>query len=260
MLSHIALGEIIDESLVIGILARIKDILIREDNIVSVKSPVMICGDIHGQLEDLLKLFRVALEGIGVAAVKDINWVFMGDFVHRGQFSLNKFLLLALHKLANPTGFFVLHGNHDSRMVAQQYGFQQEILKNYSDTALWMKCMEVFDCLPKAAMTDEDILSMHGGLWPELIKPQTLLMINRKQEIPENGLLTDVTWSDPEEWKIPWVKNTTGAGWLFGRDQTQQFCWLNAIRLITRSYQLVQTGFRWYYDEPDRPACLINVW
>jgi diadenosine tetraphosphatase ApaH/serine/threonine PP2A family protein phosphatase len=252
-------GEIIGELIVNKVFDLLIDVLIREDNIVEVQTPVVICGDIHGQYEDLKKLFREALTGIGTSP-KDTQFIFMGDYVDRGKFSLNTFLLLASYKIENPHSFFLLRGNHESRQVTQQYGFQNEILGNYGHTGLWMKCMDVFDLLPIAALTDRRVFSLHGGLSPHLPLVQDLLTINRRKEIPDSGLLADLTWSDPDERNVIFRPNGRGAGCIFGRGPTEQFCHINGLDFITRSHQVVQTGFKWFFSDVKSPGKLINVW
>jgi diadenosine tetraphosphatase ApaH/serine/threonine PP2A family protein phosphatase len=254
-------GEIIEEVLVQQVLDQLIDILLTEMNVVTVQSPVIICGDIHGQYEDLIKLFRTALQDSGANTVRDRRWIFMGDYVDRGRFSVNTFLLLATHKLENPQSFFLLRGNHESRMPTMQYGFMNEIVKNYSHTGVWTKFMEVFDLLPIAALTDNNVFSIHGGLSPELTFVSDVQRVNRRKEIPETGLIADLTWSDPDESRnLEWKENTRGAGWIFGRQPTERFCWINGLQLITRSHQLVQVGFKWYFERPETQGSLINVW
>jgi serine/threonine-protein phosphatase 4 catalytic subunit len=105
---------------------------------------VVISGNIHGHLEDLTKLFTVALRDTDATAARDLNWLFIGCYVDHGRFSLNTFLLLARHQLGHPTGFFLLRLSHQSPWASPMCGFLEEIL-------------EVFDLLPLAALTDDDI-------------------------------------------------------------------------------------------------------
>jgi diadenosine tetraphosphatase ApaH/serine/threonine PP2A family protein phosphatase len=94
--------------------------------------------------------------------------------------------------------------------------------------------MDVFDLLPIAALTDNDVLSMHGGLSPRLCLVSDIMRTKRRKEIPEAGLLADLTWSDPEvSPQRVWHINTRGAGWIFGRKPTEKFCRINGLRLIT---------------------------
>jgi diadenosine tetraphosphatase ApaH/serine/threonine PP2A family protein phosphatase len=90
---------------------------------------------------------------------------------------------------------------------------------------------------------------MHGGLSPELTFVSDILRINRRKEIPEKGLLADLTWSDPEE--IPdliWRPNPRGVAWIFGKKPTERFSRINGLKLITRSHQVVAQGFKWFFD------------
>jgi diadenosine tetraphosphatase ApaH/serine/threonine PP2A family protein phosphatase len=156
-------GKVIGEFHVAAVLQKLLELLYREENIVSVRAPVVICGDVHGQYEDVLELFQtVEFDGN-----RSMQFIFMGDYVDRGRFSLNTFLLLAGYKLLNPAKIILLRGNHESRSVTQTYGFYTEIQANYGHTGLWTLCMEVFDMLPMAAISDTNAFSVHGGLSPE---------------------------------------------------------------------------------------------
>jgi diadenosine tetraphosphatase ApaH/serine/threonine PP2A family protein phosphatase len=254
-------GETIGELCADQVFDKLIDILLLEDNLIHVPLPVIICGDIHGQLEDLIKLFRTAVDGDDDRLIRERTWLFMGDYVDRGRFSLNTILLLATYKLENPTGFFLLRGNHESRSITQQYGFHREIGTNYGHYSLWLKCMDVFDLLPFGAVVAKDVFSVHGGLSPHLQQPQDLMGHNRRVEIPESGILTDVTWSDPEEsGSVVWRPNSRGGGWVFGKGPTHQFCYLNGLSLVTRSHQLAQNGFEWFFRQPGIKSSLIDVW
>jgi diadenosine tetraphosphatase ApaH/serine/threonine PP2A family protein phosphatase len=252
-------GEIIGEVTLTQIFDLMTDLLVHEENLVIVQSPVIICGDIHGQYEDLRKLFDVALTPVG-GDIRAANFLFMGDYVDRGKFSLNTILLLFSYKIENPRGFTLLRGNHECRQVTQQYGFQEECMALYGHDGIWARCMDVFDLLPIAALTDREIFSVHGGLSPDLTSPVDVHRCKRQREIPENGVIADLTWSDPADGNVGWRPNTRGAGFVFGREPTERFCHLNSLRLVTRSHQVVQEGFQWFFDGLRKPGCLINVW
>jgi diadenosine tetraphosphatase ApaH/serine/threonine PP2A family protein phosphatase len=187
----------------------------------------------------------------------------MGDYVDRGHYSLNTFLLLAIYKITHPQQFFRLHGNHDSRQVTQQYGFQSEIQLKYGHAGLWTKCMKVFDLLPVAAVIDGDIFSVHGGLSPQLIFYGELLDMDRKKELPEIGILADLTWSDPSDVRsVNWSPNSRGAGYIYGQQAVCKFCHRNKLKRITRSHQIAQEGYQWYFSDDDCPGegKLLLVW
>jgi hypothetical protein len=152
---HLDHGEIISEVTLMQIFDLVADILILEENL----------G--HGQYEDLLELFRVALTDIGPDPTC-ANFLFMGDYVDRGHYSLNTLLLLLAYIIERPRQFTLLRGNHESRAISQMYGFMEECLGQYGHGGIWSKCMDIFDLLPIAALTDENVFSIHGGLSPDL--------------------------------------------------------------------------------------------
>ena len=110
-----------------------------ESNVQPVCSPVTVCGDIHGQFHDLLKLLETGGD------VPDTNYIFMGDFVDRGYNSLESFTLLLLLKARWPQCVTLLRGNHESRQITQVYGFYDECQRKYGNTNPWRSRTELLD-------------------------------------------------------------------------------------------------------------------
>lgn len=125
----------------------VRCILMEESNIQPVQSPVTVCGDIHGQFWDLLELLRVGGDP------PDTSYVFMGDFVDRGYFSLETFSLLMAMKARWPDRITLLRGNHESRQITQVYGFYDECQHKYGNANVWKACCQVFDYLNLAAVS-----------------------------------------------------------------------------------------------------------
>ncbi|XP_060795409.1 serine/threonine-protein phosphatase 4 catalytic subunit B isoform X2 [Neoarius graeffei] len=182
--------ELIKENEVKALCAKAREILVEESNVQRVDSPVTVCGDIHGQFYDLKELFRVGGD------VPETNYLFMGDFVDRGFYSVETFLLLLALK----------------------------------------------------------IFCVHGGLSPSIQTLDQIRTIDRKQEVPHDGPMCDLLWSDPED-TTGWGVSPRGAGYLFGSDVVAQFNAANDIDMICRAHQLVMEGYKWHFNET-----VLTVW
>ncbi|KAL1955201.1 hypothetical protein VTO42DRAFT_8913 [Malbranchea cinnamomea] len=324
-----------------------RELLIEEGNVVTVDAPVTICGDIHGQFHDLMELFRVGGD------VPDTNYLFMGDFVDRGFYSLESFLLLLCLKVRYPDRMTLIRGNHESRQITTVYGFYDECIRKYGNANVWRYCCEVFDYLALGALVlgarseldpsgtasneytqlssmsaggDGDealetevlnargevtqatyrkrdrssqhdmrdispprditsavssapsrsgpagtgatsdsqgsfstsstgaVLCVHGGLSPLVDTVDKIRLIDRKQEVPHEGAMCDLLWSDPDEIE-GWGLSPRGAGFLFGGDIVKHFSYKNDLSLIARAHQLVMEGFKEMFD-----GGIVTVW
>jgi len=228
---------------------RVKEIMMEESNVQPVNSPVVVCGDIHGQFFDLLELFRQGGE------IPKTNYVFMGDFVDRGHHSVETLELLLCYKARYPECITLLRGNHECRQVTQVYGFYDECFRKYGSANAWKYCTEVFDYMALAAVIDGQVLCVHGGLSPSLTTLDQIRLIERNQEIPHEGPFCDLMWSDPDDIET-WSVSQRGAGWLFGSKVVSEFNHVNGLQLICRAHQLVQEGYKYMFPEKN----LITVW
>ncbi|ROW09822.1 hypothetical protein VMCG_02509 [Cytospora schulzeri] len=321
----------IPEAQVREICHKARELLIEEGNVVTVCAPVSICGDIHGQFHDLMELFRVGGD------VPDTNYLFMGDFVDRGFYSLESFLLLLCLKVRYPDRMTLIRGNHESRQITTVYGFYDECLRKYGSANVWRYCCDVFDYLalgaivlgasntlypanetssaqeyleqnteievcnadrevisrfPRRNMEMEDpakspggapssstgdktgppgsgasgssggsignpagaVLCVHGGLSPLIDTVDKIRLLDRKQEVPHEGAMCDLLWSDPDDID-GWGLSPRGAGFLFGADIVRQFNHKNNLSLIARAHQLVMEGFKEMFD-----TSIVTVW
>ena len=139
-----------------------KEILINESNVQQVRAPVTICGDIHGQFHDLRELFKIG------GQPPDTNYLFMGDYVDRGYYSVETVTLLVALKVRYKDRITILRGNHESRQITQVYGFYDECLRKYGNANVWKQFTELFDYLPLTAVVENQIFCLHGGLSPSI--------------------------------------------------------------------------------------------
>eukprot|EP00439_Symbiodinium_sp_Y106_P046147 s1725_g5.t2 len=137
--------QLLDSTSAKALCERLKPVLLRECNVKPVPVPVTVVGDVHGQVFDLLEMFRIG------GPVPHTNYLFLGDYVDRGPFSVETIVLLALLKLSHPERITLLRGNHESRQITQVYGFYAECVRKYGDASVWQYVTELFDYLPIAA-------------------------------------------------------------------------------------------------------------
>ena len=241
--------EIIKESEVKELCEKAKEILFEESNVQYIEAPVTVCGDIHGQFDDLLELFQIG------GFVPETNYLFMGDFVDRGFNSVETFLLLLAYKVRYPERITLIRGNHESRQITQVYGFYDECLRKYGSVNVWRYCTEVFDYISLAALIEGKIFCVHGGLSPQINSIDEIRNIDRKQEVPHDGIMCDLLWSDPDSEVVGFNVSLRGAGFLFGGNVVQAFNTMNNISLIARAHQLVMEGYKPMFDNS-----LVTIW
>lgn len=247
-LSRLLKCELLSEKEIEELFREYRYLAVNESNIENLESPISIVGDLHGQFYDLVELFR--LNGFP----PETKYLFLGDFVDRGFYSIETLLLLVCLKLRWPAYVTLVRGNHESRQVTQVYGFYDECVRKFGNANVWRLATEMFDYIPLAAHLD-GILALHGGLSPNFDTMDEVRRIDRKREVPHEGPMADIMWSDPDEGISGWGVSPRGAGYLFGADIVSQFCFTNNLSLIVRAHQLVMEGFRVMFDSK-----LVTVW
>ena len=228
---------------------KVKELFIEESNVQCIDAPITVCGDIHGQFDDLTELFNKG------GKCPETNYLFMGDFVDRGFNSVETFLLLLALKVRYPDRITLIRGNHETRQITQVYGFYDECMRKYGSINVWRYCTEIFDYLPISAIIDGKIFCIHGGLSPTIDTIDEIRNIDRKQEVPHDGAMCDLLWSDPDQDLKGFGISPRGAGYLFGEDVVKTFEELNKINLIARAHQLVMEGYKLMFGEK-----LVTIW
>jgi serine/threonine-protein phosphatase 5 len=198
---------------------------------------VTVCGDTHGQYYDVLNIF----DKNGWPDATN-PYVFNGDFVDRGSFSVEVILMFLLWKLHDPTCIYLSRGNHETKNMNRIYGFEGEVKAKYDDK-IFQLFLEVFEWLPLAMVIGKKVFITHGGL---PVDPDVTLddirNIKRGMEPPEKGLMSDLLWSDPQPFpgKAP---SKRGVGFAFGPDITASFLERNNLTLLVRSHEVKEEGY-----------------
>lgn len=222
-------------------------ILEREPTLLEVDAPVTVCGDIHGQYYDLMKLLEVG------GNPKDTRYLFLGDYVDRGYFSIECVLLLWSMKIWYPKTVFLLRGNHECRHLTEYFTFKLECQHKYN-LDIYEACLTSFCALPLAAVMNKQFLCVHGGLSPELHTLQDLKRLDRFREPPTHGLMCDLLWADPIEdfgrERNPsehFVHNSVrGCSFFFTYAAACSFLDKNNLLSVIRAHEAQDAGYRTY--------------
>lgn len=228
------------------IIKKLTDITGAEPNLLRLKDPVTVVGDIHGQYYDMLKLLDVGGDP------DTTQYLFLGDYVDRGSFSIEVLLVLYALKINHPDRVFLLRGNHECRQMTAFFNFRDECEYKY-DLTVYYAFMESFDTLPIAAVINGKFLALHGGLSPDLRVLSQVGGVNRFQEPPRSGLFCDMLWADPvDEDKEEHLNNpeaffpndVRGCSFFFGYDAASGFLDRNGLLSIIRAHEAQLEGYK----------------
>ncbi|KAF8067748.1 serine/threonine-protein phosphatase 2B catalytic subunit A1 [Lyophyllum atratum] len=236
----------LSEEQALWILETATEVLRKEGNVLQVDAPITVCGDIHGQYYDLMKLFEVG------GSPADTRYLFLGDYVDRGYFSIECVLYLWSLKIWYPDTLFLLRGNHECRHLTDYFTFKLECKHKYSER-IYDACMDSFCALPLAAVMNKQFLCIHGGLSPELNTLDDIRAIDRFREPPTHGLMCDILWADPvedfgtEKTTESFVHNhVRGCSYFFTYQAACQFLERNNLLSIIRAHEAQDAGYRMY--------------
>ncbi|CAO4382478.1 unnamed protein product [Caenorhabditis nigoni] len=201
-----------------------------------------ICGDVHGQFYDLCNIFEIN----GMPSETN-PYLFNGDFVDRGSFSVETIFTMIGFKLLYPNHFFMSRGNHESDVMNKMYGFEGEVKAKYTQQMSDM-FTETFCWLPLCHLINQKIFVCHGGLFKEDgVTLDDIRKTNRNRQPPDEGIMCDLLWSDPQpiDGRSP---SKRGVGCQFGPDVTAKWCEANGIEYVVRSHEVKPEGYEMHHN------------
>ena len=213
-----------------------------QEALIDVKIPegknITVVGDIHGQYYDLLHIFE-----INGFPSEDNIYVFNGDYVDRGLFGVECIITLISLKILYPNYMFMNRGNHEDKSINNRYGFKFEVLNKFDDIRILDCFNEFYKFLPLGHILNKEILVLHGGLFSkDGVTLDELKQINRFIDVPSDGLMCELLWSDPYDGNGT-IPSSRGAGVYFGPDVTEKFLRENNLKLLIRSHEVRDEGY-----------------
>eukprot|EP00917_Polyrhabdina_sp_WS-2016_P004211 GHVP01009669.1.p1 GENE.GHVP01009669.1~~GHVP01009669.1.p1 ORF type:complete len:361 (-),score=54.03 GHVP01009669.1:357-1439(-) len=243
---HLAKEGTVSKECCLNLISKLSEITHTEDNFLKLKDPITVVGDIHGQFYDMLRILEVGGDPGGT------QYLFLGDFVDRGAFSVEVLLLLFAIKLNFPNKVWLLRGNHECRQMTAFFNFRDECEYKY-DLTVYYAFMDAFDSLPVAACVNGKFLCLHGGLSPDLKNINQISNFNRFMEPPRSGLFCDLLWADPvDEEKEEHLSNPNmffsndirGCSFFFKYDAASAFLEKNSLLSIIRAHEAQLEGYK----------------
>ena len=231
-----------------GLCLKSREIFLEQPILLELEAPLTICGDIHGQFYDLLRLFEYG------GFPPESNYIFLGNYVDRGKQSLETICLLLAYKIKYPENFFLLRGNHECASINRLHGFYDECKRRYN-IRLWKTFTDCFNCLPVAAIIDEKLFCCHGGLSPDMQSMEQIRRIMRPTDVPDQGLLCDLLWADLDKETNGWGENDRGKSFTFGPEIVSKFLAKHDMDLIVRGNQTVEDGYEFFAKRQ-----LVTLW
>ncbi|OHT08013.1 Serine/threonine-protein phosphatase PP1-beta [Tritrichomonas foetus] len=224
---------------------KVRQIFLEQPILLELRSPLIICGDIHGQYHDLLRIFEFG------QYPPLSNYLFLGDYVDRGKHSIETICLLFCYKIKYPNNFFILRGNHECSQINRIYGFYDEIIQNDYLESVWKVFNDSFNCMPIAAIIEDKIFCIHGGISKDLKTLDDIRRISRPVDVPAEGMLCDLLWSDPNPNPNAndYEPNDRGTSFIFSEKMVNHFLTKNNFDLICRAHQAINEGYEFPFKD-----------
>jgi protein phosphatase len=221
----------------IRLFTRVQSIFHDEPTLLEVTSPCIIVGDIHGQLADLARIL------LSFGSPPDQSYVFLGDLVDRGEFSLECVAVIFLMKVIAPDAVSIVRGNHEFQGVCSGGGFLTEVVEEFGVSSPYQSALRAFAQIPLGAVIDGTTLCIHGGLSPGLESLQQIRRIERPINEYDQEIIMGLVWSDPSSDLTGFARSTVrGVGYVYGEDVTENFLTRNHLARIVRGHECITAG------------------
>jgi diadenosine tetraphosphatase ApaH/serine/threonine PP2A family protein phosphatase len=249
---------------IIALTRSCQEIVASQPMVLRVNTPVKVFGDIHGQYQDLMRFFEMwgePKEGIG-GDIAAIDYLFLGDYVDRGTLSLETICLLMALKIKYPDRIHLIRGNHEDKLINSNFGFLEECQMRLGDDPLSEESVfniinEFFEYLPLAAIIEDQIICLHGGIGANCNYIHEIEAIERPLDVVHEAsnktqqIVMDILWSDPtdndEEIGIQpnLLRDSNNYGNIvkYGPDIVKKFLHQNNLNMIIRAHECVLDGF-----------------
>jgi protein phosphatase len=206
----------------------------------------LIVGDLHGDLESLIEIFRKSDFLKRLDRTKDSTMIFLGDYGDRGAYSVEVYYVLLQLKLLYPNQIVLMRGNHEGPddLIPDPHDLPEQFQRRFGDewTEAYGKIRKLFTCMYNAVLVEERYLMIHGGPSLRAHKLEDLAHAHDAQS--KQDLLADMLWSDPSDNIRETSASPRGAGKLFGANVTDRVLERFRVKILIRGHEPCAEGFR----------------
>jgi len=241
-----------------------------ESPLLRLSGPYIVVGDIHGNIEFLIRLFQTLQypsastshecsknesdSSINGFQSHNFKYLFLGDYIDRGEHSIEVILLLYSLKVLFPTQIYLLRGNHETNQFKNNSTFRNECLLHLSKES-YKRFLCSFSFLPLVAVLNDSVLCLHGGISPSLETLEDIQNIQMPLHDFYGTPAADILWSDPRDDVDYFIDSKRGLGYFFGQDPLGVFLEENKLKTLIRGHEFHESGYSWDFDNDCLTLC-----
>lgn len=210
-----------------------------EPTLLQISQELIVVGDLHGHLYDLLRILR------NHGLPPERNYLFLGDLVDRGEFSIETITLILAMKVEYPNNVFLVRGNHEQLGMIQKFGFSNELNEVYKTRYLEATFARAFNQIPLAALVINSFYCVHGGIGPNTKSILQIMSASRPILDTHQEPAYSTLWSDPSKDIDGYRQNMRGSGYFFGTAAINDFLNSQNLKLLVRAHQCIAEGYEY---------------